>query len=557
MSGVRDEVEAAFPGILLQSEIQGYAFLERFEEGIHHYNSLDNPTPADDRWAGVCYYQLFMDEEALAALERAAARGEDAARINMAHLLPFLERGDEAVQELQKVAFDRLSDYDKALYMRVLSIRKENSGNIREALKAAEDAWNRIQGIPEYKVLAPSILVQLAVLYARIGRAQRALWFLERSMPASQGLERQKTRLRRAAVLVSLGRLQEALLELEAREFADAIGAHQVERLWLFGQIALAQGNMREAIHMYSQALDLASHMNGLAYEEFLCRLALVSVLGSRGDFAAANEHITRAQELIADKSDRLAFRFREVLLMLWQGRYTQSHAADELNGLIHAFGEMGLLQEQAAVKLHLADLYRVMGRDFSGILDELQTLSITLQNPSLLAREFALLPELRAIAEKTHPRIAGRRTPTLEVHTLGEESVVLDGKPVHIPLKRGVELLAYLLERKAVTLQDVIEDVFPNEKLSSAKSYFHQFRHQLREHVDGLAIEYESEAKMYRLASEINVIWDVEEVRSGREVARLGRFLPGSQNAWARAVDVEMEAYRKQIAGEQGVTPA
>jgi len=288
-----------------------------------------------------------------------------------------------------------------------------------------------------------------------------------------------------------------------------------------------------------------------------MSRLGLVSILGSRGEFAAANDHIARAQELIADKADRLTFRFREVLLMLWQGRYTQSHAADELNGLIHAFGEMGLLQEQAAVKLHLADLYRVMGRDFSGILDELQTLSITLQNPSLLAREFALLPELRAIAEKTHPRIAGRRTPTLEVHTLGEESVVLDGKPVHIPLKRGVELLAYLLERKAVTLQDVIEDVFPNEKLSSAKSYFHQFRHQLREHVDGLAIEYESEAKMYRLASEINVIWDVEEVRSGREVARLGRFLPGSQNAWARAVDEELEAYRKQVAGEQGVTPA
>src|SRR5690606_17036032 len=178
----------------------------------------------------------------------------------------------------------------------------------------------------------------------------------------------------------------------------------------------------------------------------------LVTLLGARRDFAAATEHITRAQELISDKADRLSFRFREVLLMLWQGLYTQAHAIEELHGLIHAFGEMGLLQEQAAVKLHLADLYRTQGRSVAEVLDDLQTLSVTLQTPSFLAREFALLPELRRIAEKTHPRIAGTRTAVLEVHTLGEERVVLDEQPVSIPLKRGVEVLAYLHERKAVT---------------------------------------------------------------------------------------------------------
>lgn len=342
-------------------------------------------------------------------------------------------------------------------------------------------------------------------------------------------------------------------MDLESLELTEGPAA---ERDYLLGEISLNQGDFRQAIQYYRRVVNIAAH-HGFNYEEFLSRLALVSILGSRGEFAAANEHITRAQELISDKADRLSFRFREVLLMLWQGRYTQSHAAEEFTGLIQAFGDMGLLQEQAAVKLHLADLYRVTGRDFSGLLDELQTLSITLQNPSYLAREFALLPEMRAIAERTHPRIAGTRKSTLEVRTLGEERVLLDGKPVQIPLKRGVEVLAYLLERKAVTLQDVIDDVFPNEKVSSAKSYFHQFRHQLREHVDGLAIEYESEAKMYRLSSEINVIWDVAEVRSGREIAGLGRFLPGSSNEWARRVNEELDAYRQEPAGARSVTPA
>src|SRR5690606_5665157 len=368
--------------------------------------SLPSPSPADDRWAGVCFYQLLQDEKALAALEKAISRGHVGARINKAHLLPFLERGDEARGELQLVRFEQLAEYDKALYFRVLSLQEETSGNLREALKAAEEAWGRIQGIPEYKVLAPSILVQLAVLYARIGRSQRALWFLERSMSTTEGPERLKIRLRRAAVLIALGRYQEARLELDSTELLSAPEPHQVERVWLSGQIALAQGSLREAIQQYRQTVSLSSRL-GFNYEEFLSRLALVTILGSRGEFAAATEHIGRAQELIADKADRLSFRFREVLLMLWQGLYTQSHAAEELQGLIHAFGEMGLLQEQAAVKLQLADLYRVKGKEFSGLLDELQNLSITLQNPSFLAREFALLPDLRRVAEKTHPRIA------------------------------------------------------------------------------------------------------------------------------------------------------
>src|SRR5690606_5564123 len=130
------------------------------------------------------------------------------------------------------------------------------------------------------------------------------------------------------------------------------------------------------------------------------------------------------------------------------------------------------------------ADLLRKQGKsEYTLELDALQALSVTLQNPSFLAREWALLPELQKLAQESHPRIAGSTTTVLEVFTLGEERVALDGEPLHIPLRRGVEVLAYLLEKKAVTLQDVMDDVFPNDNPKSAKSYFHQFRHQLREH--------------------------------------------------------------------------
>jgi len=538
---VQARVDEVFPGVSLESEVQGWAFLDQFEQGVSAFNSIEAPAPADFRWVGVCYYQLLKDDDALASLETAIQLGDEGARINMAHLLPFLERGDEAASQLSKTVLDRVSDYDKALFFRVLSLQEENSGNLREALRAAEEAWKRIQGLPEYPILAPSVLAQLAVLYGRIGRSQRALWFLERGMSTTTGIELVKVRLRRSAVLVGLGRHHEAKLELQSVNLETAPQNCQGERHWLLGEISLAQGNTRDAIQKYNYTIELASRL-GFNYEELLARLSLVTILGARKDFAGANEHISRAQELISDKADRLSFRFREVLLMLWQGRYTPAHAMEELEALIESFGEMGLLQEQAAVRLHRVDLLRSLGRPYGTELDELQALSVSLQNPSFLAREWTVLPELRAIAQKTHPRIVGAATSMLEVHTLSNEEVLLDGEPVHIPLRRGVEVLAYLLEKKAVTLQDVMDDVFPQDKPASAKSYFHQFRHQLREHVDGLEIEYDSEAKMYRLTSEINVIWDVAELRSGRHTGNVGEFLPSSSSEWKRVVQAEID---------------
>ncbi len=547
-------VQDSFPGVRLESPIQGWAFLERFEEGIAAYHSLPSPSPKDDRWVGVCYFQLLRDMEALEALYRAANRGEEGAHVYLAHVLPFVDRGSDASEELLKADFEQLSPYDKALYHRVLSIREETNGNLREALRAAEEAWRRIQGVPEYAVLAPSILAQLAVLHGRIGRSQRALWFLERGLVSTSGGELLKMRIRRATVLVNLGRYREALVELDALELAADMERYEPERLWLLGQIAMANGSLPLAIQRFNQSVEGAVRLQ-FSYEELISHLALVGALGVRGDFGKALEHLTRAQALISDKSDRLQFRFREVLLNLWMERYTKPHALQELEGLVLAFGEMGLLQEQALVRLHRADLLRSLGSDlWQRELDELQALSVSLQNPALLAREWILLskPDLRELAFSTHPRIAGEAPLVLEVHTLGHERLEIDGKTVHIPLRRGVEVLAYFLEHKAVSLRKIMADVFPDEKPSAAKSYFHQFRHQLRENLDGVEIEYDSEAKLYRLRSEIDIIWDVSELRAGRVIGDTGVFLPNSGNEWANLVDHSLDEVRSEARSQR-----
>ena len=76
-----------------------------------------------------------------------------------------------------------------------------------------------------------------------------------------------------------------------------------------------------------------------------------------------------------------------------------------------------------------------------------------------------------------------------LRVSTLEQELLELNSRAISIPLRRGVEVLAFFLENKAVTLKQLLAEVFPDDKPRSAKSYFHQFRHQLRENVEGLEI--------------------------------------------------------------------
>ncbi|MFU8887791.1 MAG: hypothetical protein ACNA8N_04210, partial [Trueperaceae bacterium] len=132
-----------------------------------------------------------------------------------------------------------------------------------------------------------------------------------------------------------------------------------------------------------------------------------------------------------------------------------------------------------------------------------------------------------------------------LELRTLGEERIILAGSDVRLPLRRAAELLAYFLEHKAATFDQVRADLFPDEKHRTAKSYFHQFRHQLKEHVEGLEIEYDTESRMYRLKSEIDILWDVADLRAGRRSETPGPFLPSCTSDWALTLDHTLERFR------------
>lgn len=544
-TNVLRQLAIMFPGVRVVSTVQGLVYLQRFEEGIAFYSAIQAPSGADDRWAGVCHFQQFEDTKALEAFTRAVAKGEEAARINLAHLLRFLERGEEGKGELQVVRLDLLNEYDRVFYFRIVSVNEENNGNLREALKAAEEAWKRVQGLPEYGLLAPSILAQLGVLHSRIGRAQRSLWFLDRAIQMTSGVEHLKARLRRSSVLNVLGRHREATTELDALVLEGLPRNFLPELYFNRGEVAWSAGKLSDAARDFNACVRSCDGMQ-VAYEEFVARLSLVALECITCNLSRAQEHLGRAQALISDKSDRLNFRFREVQLNLAVGAYSHAHALSEMTVLDEEFCDMGLLQEQAFVKLHRASLLETLSEPgFLALLDEIVALTITLQNRSFLAREWTALPRLRRLTRRTHPSLLGEVEAILELRTLGEERIVLAGSDVHLPLRRSAELLAYFLEHKAVAFDRVRRDLFPNEKPRTAKSYFHQFRHQLKEHVEGLQVEYDAESRMYRLKSEIDILWDVADLRAGRRKEAAGPFLPSSSSDWALTLDHALERYR------------
>mgnify|MGYP006285201811 FL=1 len=401
-----------YPGIEVRSQIQAHALLSEFEEGISLAHALPDPSPEDLRWLGVCHFSRFDDNEAIDAYINAIEEGCEEARINLAHSLAFVDRADEISGQLEQVHFERLSLYDKVFYLRVKSLNDERNGQLVVALKQAEYAWRIVQGAPEFPLLAPQLLNQLGILHGRIGRAQRALWYLDRNLELTAGEENLAVHLTRVRVLSTLGHHKRARDELaNLPEVPDQYEAIMLVRS---AELSWAEGDITGAVRQYEDACSVA-HRLGQSFELFQASLEL-GTLTSRFDLVSPAEVLSafeRAQQQISDASDRLLYRFREILLLRWELRYSDTHAADELLALSNDFSEMGLLQEQGWVDAHAAHyLWKAdnLDRAFE-VLASLTALAATLQNPAFLLREWTLMPDFAEAVAAEFPSIVTRTT--------------------------------------------------------------------------------------------------------------------------------------------------
>ena len=128
----------------------------------------------------------------------------------------------------------------------------------------------------------------------------------------------------------------------------------------------------------------------------------------------------------------------------------------------------------------------------------------------------------------------------------MGEEKLVLNGKVVNVRMKKAVEIIAYFLEHGKVSLKKMLLDIFPDDDSKKARNYFHQVKHELRERLPGLSLEYSNEERVYALKTDFDIMWDVAELREGRKMGALGIFLLGSGNEWAELIEHKLSSLKE-----------
>jgi DNA-binding SARP family transcriptional activator len=143
-----------------------------------------------------------------------------------------------------------------------------------------------------------------------------------------------------------------------------------------------------------------------------------------------------------------------------------------------------------------------------------------------------------------------------LMVQTLGGAGLTLDGRAVHVTsgLNRTVALLAFMLEKRERTLEEVQLNVFDGNYPEHARAAFHTIRAFLRTGMKNISIPFNSRSRTYSLEhSGLRVVWDAQEVRSAlnlktegglRRALALytGPFLPHVDGDWATEFRLSLE---------------
>jgi hypothetical protein len=542
-----------YPDIQLESPVQGWVYLEEYEKGVENFNTIRvyNRTAKDMRWVAMCYFQMLDDHQAVPFYQMAIYRGAKEAGIGLAQAYMFTDRMNMVMPELEQMDFEKLNPHDKVYFLRIRSYYYEVNTRLTDALSDLELAWAIAQTIPEWTIVAPYLLRQLGTLYGRMGKAQRSFWFFDQSLKLASDDERFATLLVHVEVLIMLGHYLEAREELEKLQLESIPEKFHGTFYLRWGDVHWVERTLTKAIEMFDKAALFALE-NELYGEEVTARINLIPLNLARDYPLTAGEHQARAKVMLADEIDRLIYKFRDATLLLVEKLATLEQTRNTLIDLSNQLKELGYLQEHGWVKLHAAEMKRRLGEEFVGDLDELQKLAVVLQNNNYLSREWALLPELFAIAQETHPKIAGKAPGVLEIFTMGEERIVHNGKTVPIPLRRAVEMIAYVLDNGGkVSLKKLRADLFPDDDPKTSRNYFHQFRHELRARLPIFHIAYDSEQQIYEIKTDLTVLWDVAELRAGRKMGGMGLFLPSSGSEWAELMEHAVAPLREEMTPE------
>ena len=542
------------------------AMLEsRSADGVALFEHMTESTLEDQCWAGQCLVIVGRAQEGLLLLSQAAAQGFDDASPFVAGAYNVLGDTQSMRSTLDTIDSARLSPFAKACFTRDRGLLEYTEDRMPEALLAFEQAWALANADPVGRRAIRWFDAPLGLLHAELGRDQRALIYLDRAI---KGNATARLLGLHALSLTYLGRLEDAEASLKlARQdhLSPALPPATFE--WISGVLAGVRGLHNDAVQHLLEAVALARAQGDQQTEFFAC-LNLATLATVDESFSLARGYIARARGLAQTLSMHAHLALRHGSLLVRAGEVAAG--LESLWLALKGLQSLGVEREVGIAHLHLAEaLFRdgqgpeaftqlslaVDARHALGhgtmLAAELRGLPLVFEHVSLCKQGdyvFVLLEDWRAL-ERNGPS-------EVVLTTLGGYDLRFRGKPIRLNagLTRTVEVLAFLMDKGQVSLDQIQLSVFADHYPEQAKSYIHLVRQLVAKAIPGLSVPYEQSSKTYKLTAHgVRVTWDALEVQKALKIGGelgvrkalalyTGPFLPRSEGHWAEELRWDLE---------------
>jgi tetratricopeptide (TPR) repeat protein len=575
----------AYQGVLdAKNAILEQYLLGRDQQALEWYKALEQPTAEDHLWAAQCLLALDRPVEALQRNVKARTLGLEDAGAYEALCLCVMGEVDRAEHTLDLLEPDRLSSFGRAVMNRQRGTIALMRGQYPQALPLFERAW----ALAERDVLGSRMLASftgsLAFTLSKLGRDALALQYLNRAL--EDATKSQRPRLLSLRILAHLysGALLAARLDLETLERTEAEQQTQTvsvtHRQYLRGLLARAQGLPSEAIQHWTASAARAKSTAEQEFE-FYAVLNLAAVHTGLEQPNEARALLSRARTLAQNLQQHALLGLRHGALL---ARLSDPELMREsilvLETTLQAFEDLTLEREVGLTHLHVAEAHFRLDQTCSDqtcpdhVQRGLEHLSRAVDARHALGSGAAFAIELHNLPvtlEVLHTQAPGSYLTALledvralepdvayliEICSLGQYGIRMNGRSLKLEhgASRTVEMIAFLLERKQATLEELQTNIFDGVSVARARNHIHVIRHSLAKVLPGVSVPFEPVSKTYRLSHPgLRLTWDVLEVKRSlvsqtefgtRQALRQysGAFLPDAESDWASEYRRDLE---------------
>jgi tetratricopeptide (TPR) repeat protein len=541
------------PNPILESIILG-----SYASGWELYQSLEQPTPQDQRLAATCLLYLQQPNNAKQLLLQAINAGCTEANIELSIVYRMSNEIEKSEKVLLELDQSKLSEFDLILLAREWGIIHYQLGRLSQAQTSFQSAMDIILNNPQAERLVPNITFMLGVVLNARGYVHQAKAHFRQALNTPD-------QTHRSYVLANHGLCQTYLGEFEAAQHDLEIALEQSQYLpvirpvlhYYLGQLFRAQGDATKALHWYTESIRLSEAV-GEFETEFYAHIGAISIYTNQESFSDARKLLARAK-LLANSTKMMAYAdLREGALLIRSG---QAKGLGLLEQATAGFEGLHLERETSWARLHMAEAHLRQGYESTAMLFidaatdvrnalgigaattlELRGLPFVLEQLSTLpigSYAYCLFEDWQALK--------GFMPMNLQIRSLGGVALTCNAQKVKLNagLATSIEVITYLFKNPDSNLEQIIANVFAEKLPEAAKRYFHLIRNEIKQHIPSASIPFNDSTRTYRFdLGELQLQWDCSEITrnitqgnaSGLKRALelyKGEFLPSSESEW------------------------